>query len=86
MSLNLPWLEAPWAQFNQRLEQDRLAHALLVAGPAGFGKGQLAERMADRLLCLEPSEAGACGRCMSCRLLPGGAAGVDTPVTLGRSG
>ncbi len=68
----LPWLEDPWNRFAARLEQDRLPHALLVTGPAGTGKGQLAEAMINGLLCLEGGPE-ACGQCRSCKLLAGGA-------------
>ena len=62
-----------------------LSHALLLAGPAGIGKGALAMRLANALLCEAPTPAGdACGRCPACgwfaqgnhpdfrRLSPGG--------------
>jgi DNA polymerase-3 subunit delta' len=52
---------------------DRLPHALLLHGPRGVGKLQLAERLGQRFLCearnpgLEP-----CGRCNGCRWSMGG--------------
>lgn len=68
----LPWLEDPWNDFAARLEQGRLPHALLLSGPAGTGKRQLAERMVAGLLCKRGGPE-ACGECRSCRLLDGGA-------------
>ena len=65
------WLEPAWGEFLQRLEQDRLAHALLLSGPAGTGKLDLARQMMACLLCLQPSP-GACGECRSCQLLTSG--------------
>ena len=67
-----PWLDGHWAFFLQRCENDRLAHALMVAGPAGCGKNSFASAMAARLLCLEDQQT-ACGACRSCKLLEGGA-------------
>ena len=67
-----PWLSAHWSFFIQRLESDRLAHALMIEGPAGSGKKALASAMVARLLCRE-NQALACGQCQSCKLLVGGA-------------
>ena len=69
---NCPWLTGHWSFFIQRLDQHRLAHALLLKGPAGSGKTALANAMVARLLCLE-SQTTACGQCRSCKLLAGGA-------------
>lgn len=45
-----------------------LPHALLLCGPAGIGKGQLAMALGQRLLCENPADAtaSACGQCPSC--------------------
>jgi len=67
-----PWLSGQWAFFMQRLESDRLAHALMIEGPAGNGKIALANAMVARLLCNE-NQPHACGQCRSCKLLTGGA-------------
>ena len=67
-----PWLLDHWAFFIQRLTADRLAHALIIEGPAGSGKMVLARAMVARLLCNE-DQARACGNCRSCQLLAGGA-------------
>ena len=56
----------------QRLEQDRLAHALMIEGPSGSGKMALASAMVSRLLCRE-NQYSSCGQCRSCVLLKGGA-------------
>jgi len=71
MSLQ-PWLETPWRQFRQQLDEDRLGHALMVQGARGTGKLELAEAMAARLVCTG-DEDGACGKCRSCALFSGGA-------------
>ena len=67
-----PWLKAHWSFFLQRLENDNLAHALMIEGPEGIGKTGLARAMVNRLLCLE-DQAVACGHCRSCGLLVGAA-------------
>ncbi len=67
-----PWLSGHWSFFKQRLDADRLAHALIIQGPAGCGKIALAIEMVARLLCIE-NQARACGQCRSCKLLSGGA-------------
>jgi len=69
---NYPWLNRHWSFFMQRLEQDRLAHAVLIEGPAACGKMALADAMVARLLCRE-DQPRACGSCRSCQLIVGGA-------------
>lgn len=69
----LPWLTTPFADLQQRRLQGRLAHALLLSGPAGIGKLQLAERFAQSLLCAEPQADGQpCGHCHACSLYTAG--------------
>jgi DNA polymerase-3 subunit delta' len=67
-----PWLASVENEFAERLRGDRLAHALLLAGPAGTGKAELARRFMASVLCLEEGYP-ACGSCRSCVLLQGGA-------------
>jgi len=67
-----PWLGEPWQRFLAQARGERLPHALLLAGPSGTGKLELARDMASWLLCTQPGDT-ACGACRSCRLLPGGA-------------
>jgi len=60
-----PWLDAPW----QRLlaTRARPAQALLLAGPRGVGKSELAMAWAQALLCEAPLPDGAaCGHCPAC--------------------
>jgi len=67
-----PWLAAVENEFAERLHGGRLAHALLLAGPAGTGKVGLAARLLASALCLEQRYP-ACGACRSCALLQTGA-------------
>jgi DNA polymerase-3 subunit delta' len=77
-----PWLESAWQFFADRLQAGRLAHALLIQGPAGTGKVDMARAMARTLLCVTPvAGAGACGECRSCALLNRGAHPDWFPLT-----
>lgn len=49
------------------IEQGRVPHALIFAGPAGVGKRTLAGLLAARLNCLSPQGGDACGKCNSCK-------------------
>ena len=65
----LPWHEDNWRMLMDALAAGRLAHALLLAGPAGLGKGQFARRLSQALLCqARADDGGACGHCQSCQL------------------
>ncbi|HRP96161.1 MAG TPA: DNA polymerase III subunit delta' [Rhodocyclaceae bacterium] len=62
-----PWLAESWRRLTALGE--RLPHALLLVGPAGLGKRELADAFAARLLCAAPQADGhACGQCPACRL------------------
>ncbi len=51
------------------MDEGRLPHALLFAGPARMGKRKVAEHLARRLLCLTRTAGQpACGQCRSCQL------------------
>lgn len=49
------------------IQQDRLPHAMIFAGPAGVGKCTLALLVAQYLNCQAPSGNGACGNCSPCK-------------------
>lgn len=63
--LPLPWLHGP---LREALATQR-GHALLLHGAQGVGQFELALALAQAWLCEDASEAGACGRCASCRLV-----------------
>jgi DNA polymerase-3 subunit delta' len=49
------------------IEQDRLPHAMIFAGPGGVGKCTLALLVARYLNCLSPINRDACGKCSPCQ-------------------
>lgn len=65
----LPWQEETWRHLLDRLSSGRFPHALLLSGPRGVGKEQLARRLAAALVC-ESQEVmdRPCEACPSCRL------------------
>jgi len=65
-----PWNADLWQRLTAR--GDRLAHALLLAGPAGVGKDAFAMALAQFLLCEAPAGASACGQCQNCMLYQAG--------------
>ena len=70
--MTLPWLQAVESEFAERLRGGRLAHALMLSGPAHCGKVDLARQFLAAALCLE-NRYPACGQCRSCQLLSTGA-------------
>lgn len=48
------------------IAHDRLAHALLLTGPAGVGKLALAQAIAQYVNCAAPQQGDSCGRCPNC--------------------
>ena len=74
---DMPWLTKAWHAVQHRLAEDRLPHALLVAGERGVGKRAWAEAVAGLLLCDRREDQGngnlvACGHCKQCELLRAG--------------
>ncbi len=71
MELNwnhLPGHERQLLQLRKMLKEHRLPHALLLSGPKGVGKEQIAETLAAALLCSEDGDV-PCGRCESCQAM-----------------
>jgi DNA polymerase-3 subunit delta' len=77
MSTLAPWQEEVFSRAVRALQEDKLGHALLFAGPPDLGKHEVAEALAARLLCSSPRADGhACGSCRACRLLPAQSQGL----------
>jgi DNA polymerase-3 subunit delta' len=49
-----------------------MPHALLVHGPAGIGKVEFARALGAGVLCEDPRDGLACGKCVSCHWLSQG--------------
>ncbi|MBU2884149.1 DNA polymerase III subunit delta' [Gilvimarinus agarilyticus] len=67
-ALPYPWQQSLWQSFYQQLLDNRLPHAVMLAGPRGLGKRHFARVMAQYLLCQSPRSESACGHCKSCEL------------------
>ena len=67
----LPWQEDLWLRVTTLALQERLAHALLFAGPQGVGKRHFATALTAFLLC-EKRSGFACGQCRSCQQFSAG--------------
>ena len=59
-----PWNQEIYARL--MADRTRMPHALLLHGPAGVGKLDMALEMARGLLCEAPVEGRACGVCDAC--------------------
>ncbi|WP_041523576.1 DNA polymerase III subunit delta' [Gilvimarinus agarilyticus] len=67
-ALPYPWQQEVWQGFIQQFSDNRLPHALMLAGSPGLGKRHLARAMAQYVLCQRPVSESACGKCKSCEL------------------
>lgn len=69
----LPWLAAALGKYEASLRSDRFPHGVLITGPEGVGKEQLATALAGLLLCQSDAATGnPCGECRGCVLLGAG--------------
>ncbi len=67
------WLQSAWSVWQRRHTDGRIPHAILIAGPQGLGKRELAADLAGSLLCTTPQDdARPCGHCRACLLLAAG--------------
>lgn len=67
-----PWHAEHWARLQARRQRGAMPHALSLCGPAGLGKRAFLQRIVRGLLCAQPQDGEACGRCRSCLLLDAG--------------
>ena len=71
--MNDSWLESIWQTLLRMHQQQKLPHALLLQGPLGIGKDDLANQLSQAMLCQQTDSTGlACGKCQSCRLFNSG--------------
>jgi len=69
----LPWHQRAWQRFAHAFDEDRLAHALLIGGPAGTGRRRFADRLAGTLLCLAgDADTRPCSACAACQQFAAG--------------
>ena len=71
-ALPLPWQADIWRQWLAQMRDQRLPHAILLAGLPGLGKRTLARALAHYLLCEQPQATRPCEECASCQLLISG--------------
>lgn len=73
MNAFAPWQQRAYQRAVDALDSGRMAHALLICGPAQLGKRAVAERLTRRVLCRTPDARGEpCGTCRSCQLMEAG--------------
>lgn len=73
LSAPLPWHAPAVSQLASAWGRQHFPHALLVHGPQGIGKRQLAAWLAASVLCDESSaRLDRCGQCASCKLIVAG--------------
>lgn len=72
MSINgvYPWQYEQWTALQQRLQMQKLPHALLLHGETGLGVDHFAERFLRTLLCC--AKAPPCRDCRACKLYASG--------------
>ncbi len=64
-----PWQAEIWNQATRYLSDNRLAHAILLSGPAAIGKLEFSLSFIQRLNCTNPTlDNLACGECKDCHL------------------
>lgn len=71
---DMPWLSRAWQTVQSRVAEDRLPHALILAGERGVGKRAWAGAVGGLLLCdnrlnRDSGQPIACGHCKQCELL-----------------
>jgi DNA polymerase III subunit delta' len=75
ISAPLPWHAQEWQRFNQQIQEQKLPHAMLLAGVAHTGATRLALALSRLLLCHQPSGGLNCGQCQACKLSASGSHG-----------
>ncbi|MDF2177634.1 DNA polymerase III subunit delta' [Aliiglaciecola sp. CAU 1673] len=66
-----PWFDTFLGQMLSRMDAQKCHHGMLLLGPEGLGKADLAVQLAQALLCKTPGQRG-CGQCQACLLFAAG--------------
>jgi len=64
-----PWQKKQWKSITDRINQNKIPHAMLFHGPQGIGKSDFINSLVARLMCVQPENDLACGKCDACHLL-----------------
>jgi len=67
-----PWQTKVWDELNQKINNERLPHALLLQGAPDSGLDSFASLFSQYLLCSNKKQSGACGQCRDCLLFIAG--------------
>jgi len=63
------WQGEAWEELDRALRNDHLPHAIVIISPGDVGERELAEKLADRLVCEDPGPGlETCGKCGGCHL------------------
>lgn len=67
-----PWQQVLWQSLIKAQSGGQMPQALLLSGPPGSGRSELARALSQRGLCASPADR-ACGRCGPCQQFAAGA-------------
>lgn len=62
------WQKELWQRLSERVQTQKMHHAVLISGHSGLGKADFACKLAQYLLCENQQAYQACQNCSSCSL------------------